>query len=411
MSRHQALYTKKALHQWTQEIGQALPHLTQPQALGLASWSFGMILARSCALTAVAFFLAKLLKHGYHAVRQRLREFYQEAAAKTGIKRGVKRQQLDVTLCFGPLLQWLLRDWHGQRLAIAIDASSLGAVFVVLSVNVVYRGCAIPVAWKILPAATKGAWKEPWLALLARFEGLVPEGFEVIVLADRGLYAKWLFEAICKLNWHPLLRINKGGKFRPRGWHHFVPLGSLTPCVGLGWRGRGTAFATTQAQLDCTLLAFWGEGHEEAWLVLTDLPPEQSDASWYGLRSWIEQFFKDVKRGGWQWQRTRMTDPARAERLWLAVAVATLWLVRVGGADEVAEAVAVPELKVWSAEEHPKTQRWRLVSVFARGWVVIVTTLLNHERLPLGRLLPEPWPVVPEMPAPPQAQSERDQVA
>ena len=27
--------------------------------------------------------------------------------------------------------------------------------------------------------------------------------------------------------------------------------------------------------------------------------------------------------GGWQWQRTRMTDPARAARLWLAVAVAT----------------------------------------------------------------------------------------
>ncbi len=36
----------------------------------------------------------------------------------------------------------------------------------------------------------------------------------------------------------------------------------------------------------------------------------------------------------WQWQRTRMTHPARAARLWLAVAVATLWLVRVGGVAE-----------------------------------------------------------------------------
>jgi hypothetical protein len=67
--------------------------------------------------------------------------------------------------------------------------------------------------------------------------------------------------------------------------------------------------------------------------VLTDLAPELSDASWYGLRSWIEQFFKDGKRGGWQWQRTRMTEAARAERLWLGLAVATLWLVRVGGMD------------------------------------------------------------------------------
>ena len=121
-------------------------------------------------------------------------------------------------------------------------------------------------------------------------------------------------------------------------------------------------------------MAFWGAGHEEAWLVLTDLPPEQSDASWYGLRGWIEQFFKDAKRGGWQWQRTRLSDPERAERLWLAVAVATLWLVRVGGADEAATVAAVPDLKLWSGEDQPRTRRWRLVSVFARGETVNVYT-------------------------------------
>src|SRR5437763_1358485 len=43
---------------------------------------------------------------------------------------------------------------------------------------------------------------------------------------------------------------------------------------------------TTAAQMECTLLAFWGEGHEEAWLILTDRTPECSDASWYGLRTY-----------------------------------------------------------------------------------------------------------------------------
>jgi len=42
--------------------------------------------------------------------------------------------------------------------------------------------------------------------------------------------------------------------------------------------------------------------------------------------------FKDLKRDGWQWQQTRMEDPAGAERLWLAVAVASIWVVSVGGA-------------------------------------------------------------------------------
>ena len=64
------------------------------------------------------------------------------------------------------------------------------------------------------------------------------------------------------------------------------------------------------------------------------MAPSAGEACWYGLRAWIEQGFKITKRGGWQWQRTRMTDPQRAARLWLAVAVATLWLLSVGGMAE-----------------------------------------------------------------------------
>jgi hypothetical protein len=414
MSRQRTLYGKKALHQWTDAVVDAFPNLSKPQATGLAWWSFGMVLARSCALTTVAFFLAKLLLLKAASLQQRLREFYQEASAKSGRQRGGQRQQVEVSTCFAPLLRWLLRDWPNRQLAVAIDASTLGTLFTVLCLSVVYRGGAIPVAWKIVPAATKGAWKEPWLSLLAQFQGAVPGGWTVIVLADRGLWAKWLFEGIRQLGWHPLLRINQGGAFRPQGWVHFVPLASLVATTGSRWRGRGTAFATPSAQLECTLLAFWGEGHEQAWLILTDLPPEGGDATWYGLRSWIEQFFKDCKRGGWQWQRTRMTDPARAERLWLAVAVATLWLVRVGGAEEEATpTVPAQELHVLpeGTAERPRARRWRLVSVFQRGWITIVVALIAHGRLPLGRWRPEPWPVVPELPEPAQASVSENRVA
>src|SRR5262249_42704921 len=156
-----------------------------------------------------------------------------------------------------------------------------------------------------------------WKALLSHFQRAVPANWNVIVLADRGLYAKWLFDAITALGWHPLLRINKGGKFRPQGWYHWVSLTDLVPRSGCRWQGRGTAFKSFYGRMDCTLLAWWGEGHEDPWLVLTDLPPEAADVCWYGLRAWIEQGFKRIKRGGWQWQHTRMTDPARAERLWL----------------------------------------------------------------------------------------------
>jgi hypothetical protein len=69
-----------------------------------------------------------------------------------------------VTTCFAPLLGWVLSWWQGTQVALALDASSLGDRFVVLALSVVYRGCAIPVAWTILPANQKHAWRGEWLS-------------------------------------------------------------------------------------------------------------------------------------------------------------------------------------------------------------------------------------------------------
>ncbi len=51
---------------------------------------------------------------------------------------------------------------------------------------------------------------------------------------------------------------------------------------------------------------------------------------WYALRFWIEVGFKQFKRGGWQWQHSKMTKPRRLERYWLVLVVALLWTVSVG---------------------------------------------------------------------------------
>jgi hypothetical protein len=384
------------LDAWTTIIHTQFPRLSTPQATVLALWSLGMALARSCALTAVAVFLAAWLGRKEASVRQQLREFCYEADAK----RGAQRHALVVEDCFVPLLGWVLRDWQGTQLALALDATTLGTRFTVLAISVVYRGCAIPVAWTILPANRPAAWRRHWLRMLRQLRPAVPAGFTVIVLADRGLYARWLFGRIVRLGWHPFLRINTGGTFRPDPEPTFRPLRSFVPEPGTRWQGTGTAFKTPHKRLRCTLLACWEAGYTDPWLILTDLPPEASAAGWYGLRAWIEQQFKCIKRGGWQWQRTRMTQPARAARLWLAVAVATLWLLRVGGAAE--ETIPVSTLldvteAVASQRRQRRATRLRLVSIFRRGWITILVALLNGAPLPLGTFIPEPWPRVPAL--------------
>ena len=54
------------------------------QAVGLALWSFGMVIARSCSLTAVADVLAPLMGQSYNTLRERLSDIYREADAKAG---------------------------------------------------------------------------------------------------------------------------------------------------------------------------------------------------------------------------------------------------------------------------------------------------------------------------------------
>jgi hypothetical protein len=57
------------------------PTLSKPQALGLALWSFGMVIARSCSLNAVADLLSPMLGQPYKTIRERLRDTYREAKA------------------------------------------------------------------------------------------------------------------------------------------------------------------------------------------------------------------------------------------------------------------------------------------------------------------------------------------
>jgi hypothetical protein len=185
---------QQAVYQWTEVVTTHMPHLSKPQAAVLALWSLGMVLARSCAVTAVSLVLAKGLERKANTVRQQWREWCYEATAK----RGQPRQELAVESCFAPLLAWVLSWWEGHQLALAVDATTLGDRFVVVVVSVLYRGCAIPVAWTVLAATEPHAWRREWLRLLRQVRAVVPRRYFVLVLADRGLSARWLFQRIVR---------------------------------------------------------------------------------------------------------------------------------------------------------------------------------------------------------------------
>ena len=131
----------------------------------LGEYSDGMVMTRRSGLSYIADFVAQLKGEVRNIVRQRLREWGYDAPDKAG----QKRQEVEVLACFAPLLGWIVSWWRSgeKRIVLVLDATSLGQRLTVLVISVVYRGCAIPVAWAIVPGTAQGAWKNHWLGLLA----------------------------------------------------------------------------------------------------------------------------------------------------------------------------------------------------------------------------------------------------
>jgi hypothetical protein len=352
-----------------------LPHLRPAQQRGVAEWVAGMLAAESGCEGAI---LSRLEALGLprHATRARLREVLADGADRAA----PCGTSLDVERCFAPLLAWVVRWWTGQTLPLAIDATSLRDRQVVLSLSVLYRGSAIPVAWVVLPHRGKGAWLPHLERLLTLLAPAVPATMTVLVMTDRGLWSPTLWRHICAQGWHPLMRIRPDATFAPAGQRR-QRARELVPGAGWCWVGAGVAYKEPAKRLEATLLVVWGAGQHEPWLLLTDLAPEAVDGSWYGLRVWIELGFRALKRVGWHWERTRRTDPGRVARHWLVLAVATLLDLAVGTRLEDAAQQGLPpgHLRRPRSPAPPPT-RPRRSSVFRRGLDWLHTLVLRGRR-------------------------------
>jgi hypothetical protein len=389
------------LSQWESEVSTAFPHLSRPQLRGLALWSAGIALSGCAGMVQISALLALVLGQGEQAVFQRLREWYLDAKQKSG----KKRRDLEVTTCFAPLLRWAVHLWRSdtKRIALVIDATTLGNRWTILVISVVIRSCAIPVAWKVLPAGQKGSWRPYWEDLLTSLQAAVPPDWQVLVLADRGLYARWLWDAIRAGGWHPFLRLNVGVKARLVGEASFQWISHWIPTPGTRWQGEVECFAGKNSRVKGTLLLQWEVGYESAWVILTDLVPQEALISWYGLRTWIEGGFKDFKRGLWGWHHSKMQHASSVERLWLAMAVAQLWCVSLGCQAEVRqqEHLQRNEPGAWLPQRHIARKRRtrpvgqlppRRLSCVVRGKLVLLAMLFLAETFPVGILQAEAWP-------------------
>jgi hypothetical protein len=381
------MHVPRECYQLMDELEQHLPSLDPVQLRGLAWWLYGAIEAESACQSKVTQALLPFFATE-HAARQYLREWLYDGEDRAH----QVESQLAVEECFAELLSWVVAWWQGTELPLAIDATALGDTVVVLSVAVLYRGSAIPVAWKVLPANQEGAWIPEIVTLLERLAPAVPDHWTVLVLTDRGLWSPRIWQQIRANGWHPLMRIRSDATFAPHG-QQYRSARTLLAGPGHAWVGEGTAFQYAPLRLPSTLVVVWEPGQREPWLLLTDLEQEQIGVVWYGLRIWIELGFRALKRLGWHWERTRRSNPGRVARHWLVLAVATLWTMATGSRGEDAQALGMAPQHLRTPPATAPVHATRTVSVFWRGVRLLRWQLLRCRRLwRRCWLLPETWP-------------------
>ena len=192
------MHLPRECYQMQKTIETHLPHLSQPQLTGLVLWVCGAILAGSACQNAVASALSPW--RNWNNLRQYLREWLYDGSDRAR----PCQTELDASLCFAPLLRWVLTWWCSGRLApvsstgqaLAVDPTLKGDETTAIVISVVYRSCAIPVAWRIHRATQRGSWMDPTVELLRELAPAVPRDMTVIVLCDRGISSPKLWQQI-----------------------------------------------------------------------------------------------------------------------------------------------------------------------------------------------------------------------
>jgi hypothetical protein len=235
----------------------------------------------------------------------------------------------------GMLARAVLSCWSGREVVLILDETPGRGGLRCLRVSAGYRGRAVPLAWACyregdLPdRMPRLVWR-----LLRRVARCLPPGASAVLVADRGLSWPSVVDCCTMLGWHYVLRVQgttrvqvadgRGGRVRE------VEARSLAPREGDRWSGRVRAFKKAGWRA-VHLTAVREPGCGEPWLLACDRPGGPSrHVRQYCKRAWCEQSHRDDKSSAFNWDRSRVSDPAHACRLLLVLALATLPAVSLG---------------------------------------------------------------------------------
>ena len=268
--------------QWRDTLRQHFSCLSLPRLKGVALFSLGLALSRRCTLSVVAEALPDF------GTAEALPDFGTADTLERRLQRFLAADNVEVPACQQALMRWVSATLPlPRRMVLLVDETSLQEHLRVMCISLAYGGRALPLCWEMYEGNAQREQVPLLTKLLHRIAACLPPDTSVLVQADRGI------GAVRPAARHPRLGLAVSGTCHQYG----TPAGAPDPAPSAGelpnwpkwalpirfgrWArvGRGNVYAFKKAGwLQCRALGWWGLGHKEPWLLLTNAPDVHGQA-------------------------------------------------------------------------------------------------------------------------------------
>ena len=234
---------------------------------------------------------------------------------------------------FLPYAESLLTHLALETLVLVMDGSVVGRGCAALMIHVIYKGRALPLAWRVRQGP-KGHFPEDLhIALVALMHACLPEGTKVVFLGDGEFDGTTLQETLNKAGWCYACRTAQSTVATWEG--ETFRLDTLGACSK-----PGTLIAlkevkfTRDAYGPVMVLSCWAKGYQEPLYLVSNMDAAEEACRYYQKRFRIETFFSDQKSRGFHLHKSHISDPQRLSRLLIAACLAYIWIVYLGSVCE-----------------------------------------------------------------------------
>lgn len=235
--------------------------------------------------------------------------------------------QINAERFYEPLLRYVVQAFAGESVLLTLDTSMLWDHFCLVEVCFVWGGRSLTLAQTVLEHGSATVGFEQYQPVLEAAKRVLPAQVKVTLLADRGFEHGNLLRWLEQQHWSWAIRVKSDLKVSlANGCHQ--PVEQLLPPLG-------QAFLFEQVQvlddITCHLATAHVPHTQEAWAVLSDLPPSLQTFALYGKRfGGIEPHFKDYKSAGFDVVKSGLRTAAALTCLVMLLDCATLIALMLG---------------------------------------------------------------------------------